>query len=365
MIPRETPVDDEFNPLDFEDFPALIWRSGLDRKCSYFNRTWLAFTGRSLDQEAGDGWVEGVHPEDLEACVRTYVESFDRRESFSMEYRLRHHSGEYRWITDLGTPRHNRRGEFLGYLGSCYDVTVEREAARQLAQLNQNKSRLFSLVAHDLKGPVGAMAHLARMLADRGIAPDDIGPTADALADAGTRIQTLLEALLTWAQTQMEGFHAQLSEIDVPTALVLAAEPLRAGLAEKSQGLDIPASEAPWVRGDPELLKTVFRNLISNASKFSPPEGRIRVSWTNQPGALEVRIADEGMGIPEAVLNQLWGPGLVVSRPGTEGERGTGLGLAICREFLEAQGAGLRLESVPNRGTTAVVTLALAGPSGG
>ena len=102
----------------FDHLPALIWRSGLNAKCNYFNQTWLAFTGRSFEEEYGDGWTTGVHPEDFDRCVRTYLEHFAVRTPFEMEYRLRRHDGEYRWIIDTGRPIFDTGGEFVGYIGS-------------------------------------------------------------------------------------------------------------------------------------------------------------------------------------------------------------------------------------------------------
>nr|MBI3613413.1 PAS domain-containing protein [Nitrospirota bacterium] len=118
----------------FDEFPALIWRAGLDTKCDYFNSAWLEFTGRTLEQERGDGWAEGVHPDDLERCVTTYQEAFSARRLFEMEYRLRRHDGEYRWIMDVGRPFHDLDGTFAGYIGSCYDVTERRRAEELLRQ---------------------------------------------------------------------------------------------------------------------------------------------------------------------------------------------------------------------------------------
>ena len=115
-----------------ERFPALIWRAGLDTKCNYFNSTWLEFTGRTYEQENGDGWAEGVHPDDLQACVATYLDNFKARQPFAMEYRLRRHDGEYRWLLDMGRPFIDLDGEFAGYLGVCFDVTERHEAAEQL-----------------------------------------------------------------------------------------------------------------------------------------------------------------------------------------------------------------------------------------
>ena len=120
----------------FEDFPALIWRANLDKLCDYFNSTWLDFTGRTLEQEYGNGWTEGVHPDDLDRCVEIYVTAFDKREPFSMEYRLRHKSGEYRWIRDNGQPYYDLDDEFLGYIGSCYDITESHLYEERLKQLS-------------------------------------------------------------------------------------------------------------------------------------------------------------------------------------------------------------------------------------
>ncbi|MHB8962057.1 MAG: sensor domain-containing diguanylate cyclase [Saccharofermentanales bacterium] len=110
-----------------ETAPNLIWRSGLDAKCYYFNKTWLDFTGRTSEQEYGDGWTEGVHPDDFDRCVRIYLENFDRRTPFEMEYRLLRHDGEWRWINDRGVPVVDENGEFSGFVGSCLDVTEKVE----------------------------------------------------------------------------------------------------------------------------------------------------------------------------------------------------------------------------------------------
>jgi diguanylate cyclase (GGDEF)-like protein/PAS domain S-box-containing protein len=114
---------------------ALIWTSGLDKSCDYFNQVWLDFTGRSLQQELGAGWVEGVHPEDSQQCMETYIRAFDRREIFSMVYRLRRHDGEYRWLLDEGKPRYDTQGRFLGYIGHCLDITDRRQAEAEIRRL--------------------------------------------------------------------------------------------------------------------------------------------------------------------------------------------------------------------------------------
>ena len=103
--------------------PVLIWMAGVDKLCTFFNKPWLQFTGRSIDQELGNGWAEGVHHDDLQKCLAVYTQAFDARQPFVMQYRLRRNDGEYRWISDQGVPRDDPQGRFAGYIGSCVDVT--------------------------------------------------------------------------------------------------------------------------------------------------------------------------------------------------------------------------------------------------
>jgi PAS domain S-box-containing protein len=117
--------------------PVLIWASSPDKLCTYFNKTWLDFTGRSLEQELGNGWLEGVHRDDKERCMRTYIESFDLREKFRMEYRLLRHDGEYRWLLDIGVPRFDAGQLFAGYIGICVDVTDRKHTEQELERTNE------------------------------------------------------------------------------------------------------------------------------------------------------------------------------------------------------------------------------------
>jgi diguanylate cyclase (GGDEF)-like protein/PAS domain S-box-containing protein len=111
---------------------VLIWLAGPDKQCTYFNQVWLDFTGRTMAQELGEGWAEGVHPDDREDCVHAFIMAFDARREFTLEYRLRHHSGEYRWIVDHGVPRYDSKGEFLGFIGSGVDINDKKESEAQL-----------------------------------------------------------------------------------------------------------------------------------------------------------------------------------------------------------------------------------------
>jgi PAS domain S-box-containing protein len=114
--------------------PVMIWVTDANKLCTFFNKPWLDFTGRAMEQELGNGWTQGIHPEDYERCMEIYTTSFEALEPFEMEYRLRRHDGEYRWVLDHGVPRFSPGGDFLGYVGSCLDITERREFEEALRE---------------------------------------------------------------------------------------------------------------------------------------------------------------------------------------------------------------------------------------
>lgn len=129
-----------------EATPVMVWMSGTDKLCTYFNKSWLDFVGRRLEQEVGNGWAENVHPDDLQRCLEIYTRSFDARQPFKMEYRLRHHSGQFRWILDNGVPRYSADGNFEGYVGGCLDVHEQKEARGRLQNALVASQRLAAIV---------------------------------------------------------------------------------------------------------------------------------------------------------------------------------------------------------------------------
>jgi PAS domain S-box-containing protein len=117
----------------------MIWRANTTTECDYFNERWLRFRGRSMAEESGNGWTEGVHPDDFQSCLQTYLAAFARGDVFEMHYRLMRQDGEYRWIFDRGVPFYSETGEFKGYIGSCIDVTERVEAQRALDEARERE----------------------------------------------------------------------------------------------------------------------------------------------------------------------------------------------------------------------------------
>lgn len=141
-----------------EQAPILIWRSDITAACDYFNERWLQYTGRTMGQECGTGWAEGVHTDDFDRCLAIYLQAFKKREVFEMEYRLRRHDGAYRWLFDRGVPFY-RQGEFAGFIGSCIDVDEAVCARSELARLHEAE-------INQLRGLLPICAHCKRIRDD-------------------------------------------------------------------------------------------------------------------------------------------------------------------------------------------------------
>ncbi|MBD1209647.1 MAG: PAS domain S-box protein [Ignavibacteria bacterium] len=162
--------------------PVLVWMSDTEKLITYFNKTWLDFTGRTIEQDTGYGWADIIHPDDIGKCMQVYTEAFEARQQLSIEYRILHHSGEYRWLLSIGTPRYLPNGEFAGYMGSCVDITQRKEAekylldvneglerrvedrTKSLIKLNQEKNEFLGIAAHDLKNPLAGIRSSAEIL---------------------------------------------------------------------------------------------------------------------------------------------------------------------------------------------------------
>ena len=127
--------------------PVLIWLSGVDALCTWFNKPWIDFRGRTLEQEMGNGWAEGLHKDDYDRCIGIYLSNFEKRTPFQMEYRLQRADGEYRWILDHGVPRYSDTGLFLGFIGSCIDITDVTEIKQAWDTQQKISKRLGELAA--------------------------------------------------------------------------------------------------------------------------------------------------------------------------------------------------------------------------
>jgi PAS domain S-box-containing protein len=292
--------------------PMLLWVSGLDRQCAYVNRAWQQFTGRTLEQELGHGWAENVLPEHYQRCLETYERAFDKREPFTIEYQLRRHDGQYRWMIGSGVPRLGPDGAFAGYVGSAVDVTDVKAARSMLTDFGQRLLQAHETerarIARDLHDDIGQRMAVLTMDLDSVAAmlpPDN--------SDAGRRLRELSTRAIDLArdvQTLSHRLHS--SKLD-HLGLVSASAGLCRELSAQ-HGVEV-AFSATGVPDDlpKNVALVVFRVLqeaVGNALKHGRSEV-VRAALNGEPAAIQLEVVDSGAGFDVAAAMQNGGLGLI------------------------------------------------------
>ncbi|HLX68260.1 MAG TPA: PAS domain-containing protein [Verrucomicrobiae bacterium] len=347
--------------------PVLIWTSGPDKKCTFFNQPWLDFRGRALEEELGDGWAEGVHAEDMANCLKIYHESFDARLPFTMEYRLRRYDGKYRWISDRGVPRYGAQNQFMGYIGSCVDVTERKEAEAE-AQRSQQElahvSRVSTLgalagsLAHELRQPLAAIvvsAEAARRLMDVPHHQNDeeVLDALDDIAQQGRRAGGIIAEMRAMLKKDPGQMAAENMNLVVKAVLEMVRNDLMTGRVMLVLRLD---PFLPLVYGHAVQLQQVVLNLVMNAcdAMSEEPVGQRTLTVESRRVAgneIEISVVDTGPGFSEEMFLNAFEPFR------TTKAKGLGLGLAICRSIITAHGGRFQVANNGDKGAVIRFTL--------
>jgi PAS domain S-box-containing protein len=368
--------------------PVLLWVAGTDALVTFVNVPWLRFTGRRVEQELGNGWTEGVHPDDYQRCLETYLTAFHARQSFTMEYRLRRFDGEYRWLVDTGVPRFAQDGSFEGYIGSAIDIT-EREQLKQereeaearewaASEVAHHMDQFFAVAAHDIRSPVTAVVGNVQLAQRR------VGYLQEALHTLGNKETAIVEPVvesLTAARTsvdrlvrltnllfdvaQARGGTLEVRLIPCDLAMAVQEQVTAQRLAASGRTIYLEKPDTPvLVIGDADRLGQVLSNYISNALKYSADDQPVRVLVELDGGTAIVSVQDKGRGLPAEEQEQVWDlfhrvPGIEL-QSSTGGGGSLGLGLYISKRIVELHHGQVGVESEEGQGSTFWFRLPLA-----
>ena len=345
-----------------EHSPVMIWRAGLDAKCDYFNDRWLAFTGRSVAQELGDGWTEGVHPDDLDRSVAHYLDHFDRREPFEMEYRLRRSDGLYRWIFDRGVPFTDEAGTFSGYIGSCVDVDDcrraqaerERQDQEQIALARQFSQWVLSIVSHDIRNPLAAIAGSARTLALRAEGDRPLHHIAERITRNADRIMHIVKDLLDFSRDRYgHGIPVVLAPADMHGICREVVDEVVSSATDRNIIVECTGdASGTW---DGHRMAQAVSNLLGNAVQHSPAGTPVHVQVRGEPDQVVVEVHNEGAISGDRMTTLFEAFGSSAQRAGHH--EGLGLGLFIARAIARVHHGNIEVESAPESGTTFRVAL--------
>ena len=307
---------------------------------------------------------KGVHPEDLDRCVKTYLEAFAAQRPFEMEYRLRHHDGGFRWIVDKGIPFNSLQGDFAGYIGYCFDITQRKQTEDALAHASSAKDEFLARLSHELRTPLTPVVLAVSHWQARGDIPAALCEDL-AMMHRNLELESrLLEDLLDVNRVMHGKLPLRREVIDLHQVIAQALAILRSDLqARRLQVVLHLDANCSWIDGDAARVQQVFWNLLSNASKFTPDGGTITISTASDTGTagqdgskISVQITDSGRGIEADVLQRLFKPFEQGGQHTTSHYGGLGLGLTICKSVVESHNGSITVHSDgAGRGTTVTV----------
>jgi len=377
--------------------PVMIWVSGTDKRCTWFNNKWLDFVGKCMEQEIGDGWLDNVHPDDRNRMTQMYANSFDAREPFSMEYRLRRADGEYRWIVDDGVPRHQANGAFLGYIGSVFDLTERKKAEEDLKRFAEE---LESRVAERTEELQAANAALLRDIEERkkleaqlvqSQKMESIGTLAGGIAHDFNNILNIISGymfLLTESRGQAEQMEESVGVINETVQRGSALVQQLLTLGQKSRGtryvllnintvaegllkivketfqktIELTFSldpNLPAILGDKTQIEQVLLNIFVNARDAMPTGGTLVLKTCSVDGAslqfglatagpyVCLEVIDSGIGMDESTRIRIFEPFFSTK----ETAQRAGLGLSVVYGIIKNHQGYIDVESQPGCGT--------------
>jgi PAS domain S-box-containing protein len=356
--------------------PVLIWLSDATGKCIWFNKPWLDFCGRTLEEELANPRENAIHPDDFENCTEVYRNAFKNREPYVMEYRLRRADGAYCWLLDKGVPRFApESGEFLGFIDSCVDIDDRRQIEQEREKLleeakqaqaqaevaNRMKDEFIGTVSHELRTPLNAILGWTQMLRSGVVGKEQINRAIEVIERNAKSQAQLIEDLLDVTRITSGKFRLSVRPLDLAKVVSDAIDTMRpAAEAKNIEVRKIIKSQAEIVSGDSDRLQQVVWNLLSNAIKFTPPNGLIEVCLEEIGSFIEIVVKDNGKGIEPEFLPYVFDRFRQQDGALTRAHGGLGLGLAIVRHITELHGGTVRADSAgKNCGAAFTVRLPL------
>ncbi|UCH66797.1 MAG: PAS domain-containing sensor histidine kinase [Ignavibacterium sp.] len=351
--------------------PVMIWIADVEGLFSFVNRIWLDYTGKKIGEQLGMNWLKNVHPDDFESLLNVYQDAFKAREAFSAEFRFMGANETYQWMLIKGTPRLSDEGIFTGFIGSCVNINEQIESEEKIKKINaeltdsnETKDKFFSIIAHDLRGPLSGLAQILEILVidyDEMEEAEKIEIVTEA-AKASNSTYALIENLLEWSRIQAGRISYEPKLINVYTLANVIENLYNQNI--KNKGIDLNVSVDPEINvfADKDMTETVLRNLISNAIKFTPQSGSVSVTSESNEKYCTIKVQDSGIGMDQKTMDKLFRIDVSHTSVGTANEPGTGLGLILCKELVEKQEGKIWVESKVNEGSSFYFMLPIKQP---
>ena len=341
--------------------PQMVWSTHVDSGVYYFNERWQEFTGLDAAALQEGAWRAAIHPEDREALRSAWQRSIDAGVPFEFEHRLRHASGDYRWVLSRAQPFADPRGKVTDWMGTLTDIHAQKTGEAELRAQARRKDEFLAMLAHELRNPLAPISNAAQLLGMPGLDERRLRQSSEIIARQVRHMTELVDDLLDVSRVTRGLVQLDRALVDIGAVVAGAAEQARPLIEARRHTLELQQDAGGWVDGDRTRLVQVVSNLLNNAAKYTPQGGRIALQVARTDSRVTVSVRDNGIGIAPDVLPQVFDLFTQAERTPDRSQGGLGLGLALVKSLVQLHGGGVHAASAGlGQGSRFSVTLPLA-----
>ncbi|MCS0590936.1 PAS domain S-box protein [Massilia norwichensis] len=344
--------------------PQLIWSADASGTNDYLNTRWSEYTGLSVQELAGHGWVKIVHPDDLPALREAWARSLATGAPYEVEHRQLHHSGEYRWVLNRALPVRGEDGSAVRWMGAVTDIHDKKRSEEELKAAARRKDEFLAMLAHELRNPLAPISSAAQLLGHVAADENRVRQASEIIGRQVRHLTGLVDDLLDVSRVTRGLVELQRERVDLKAAMASAVEQARPLVESRRHRLDQAMDAAPaWVDGDRIRLVQVIANLLNNAAKYTPQGGAIALSLEVGASHAAISVRDNGIGIDPALLPHMFELFTQAERTPDRAQGGLGLGLALVKSLVGLHGGSVEAHSAgPGMGSLFRIVLPLAQP---
>ena len=315
--------------------PQMIWSTLPDGFHDYFNQQWYDFTGVPVGSTDGEEWNGMFHPEDQEIARRMWSDCLASGNEYEIEYRLRHHSGEYRWVLGRALPVRDEGGAIIRWMGTCTDIDAHKHLQEELRNSNRQKDEFLAMLAHELRNPLAPISTSAQLLGMAGVSAATIKRASEVITRQVNHMTSLVDDLLDVSRVTRGLVSVARANCDMKQILASALEQTRPLIESRSHALTVTVTdESVFVHGDRNRLVQVIANLVSNAAKYTSQRGVIGVTLVATASQARLVVTDNGIGIDAGLLPHVFELFTQGHRTPDRSQGGLGLGLALVKNIV-------------------------------
>lgn len=326
--------------------PQIVWSGRADGHIDYCNQQWYDFSGHPAGSTYGDTWSNSVHPEDFQHVVDNWRHSVENGTLFELEYRLRHKSGDYRWVLGRGLPVRDEHGHILRWMGTCTDIQEQKLTQEALQQTDRQKDEFLAMLAHELRNPLAPIASAAELLTVSRADEARVRQIGEVVSRQARHMTSLIDDLLDVSRVTRGLIKLTREPVEVSNLMAETVEQVRPIMKANGHALELHlSSDNAWVNGDKKRLVQVLANLLGNAAKYTPEGGHIVLQTSVTESEVALSVYDNGIGMSKELLARAFNLFAQGERTPDRSQGGLGIGLALVKKLVELHGGTVEAQS--------------------